>query len=129
MKIGNKIRKIRELKNIAPKDMADRLNITPQGYSRIERDEVALNIERLLEIAGIFEMKPEDLLTFDEKVVFNNYHTMNGSAGFVYGNLNTYPEEFKKLYDENAKLQEEKLKLQDEVIKMLQEKIKFLEGK
>lgn len=107
LKIGNKIRKVRELKNITPKDMADRLDMSTQGYSKIERDEVALNVERLLEIAGIFEMKPEDLLTFDEKIVFNNTDTKGGNNGINYGTVNAFPVEMKELYEKQIKLLEE----------------------
>lgn len=119
MKVGNKIHKIRELKNITPKDMADRLNLTVNGYQKIERDEVSVNMERLMEIAGIFDMKPEEVLTFDEKMVFNN----NGehSVGII-GTQNNFPEDLKRLYEENGRLQAE-------MIRMLQEKIKSLEGK
>ena len=120
LKIGNKIRKVRELKNITPKDMADRLNLSTQGYSRIERDEVALNVERLLEIAGIFEMKPEDLLTFDEKIIFSN-NTLNSSAGISYGTFNAFPQEMKELYEKQIKLLEE----QNHYLK---ERITSLEG-
>jgi transcriptional regulator with XRE-family HTH domain len=124
MKIGNKIRKVRELKNITPKDMADRLNMSTQGYSKIERDEVALNIDRLLEIAGIFEMKPEDLLTFDEKQVFNNYGEMKDQSviGVFSGSQNNFPAEMKDLYEKQIKLLEE----QNQYLK---ERIKTLEGK
>jgi transcriptional regulator with XRE-family HTH domain len=127
MKIGNKIRKIRELKNISPKDMADRLNITPQGLNKIEREEVDVNIERLLEIAGVFEMKPEDLLTFDEKNVFNNYGEIKGAQHM--GTYYAFPEEMKKLYEENAKLQADKIAIQEKMIQMLEEKMKGLEKK
>lgn len=121
MKIGNKIHKIRELKNISPKDMADRLNMSLSGYQRIERDEVSINMERLLELAGIFEMKPEDLLTFDEKNIFN-FHDNSQNYGPNGQNNGTLSAEIKKLY-------EDKISLQEEMIKMLQEKIKGLEGK
>lgn len=126
MKVGNKILKIRELKNITPKDMADRLNITVNGYQKIERDEVSVNMDRLMEIAGIFEMKPEEVLSFDERTVFNFINSQNS------GNYNTYhqfPEEMKKLYEENARLHEERNRLQADMIQLLQEKIRSLEGK
>lgn len=123
MKIGNKIHKIRELKNITPKDMADRLNMSTSGYQRIERDDVAINMDRLLEIAGIFEMKPEEILTFDEKYVFHNY---NGSSYNqpIGPNYFQFPDELKKLYEENAKLQAEQIKMQAEMIEMLKERLR-----
>lgn len=124
MKIGNKIHKVRELKNITAKDMADRLDMTTAGYQKIERDEVSINMDRLLEIAGIFGMKPEDLLTFDEKLVFNNHGEIKGGLqqSINYGTQNIFPQEMKELYEKQIKLLEDK-------IKYLEEKVKGLEGK
>jgi transcriptional regulator with XRE-family HTH domain len=124
MKIGNKIRKIRELKNISPKDMADRLNITPQGLNKIEREEVDVNVERLLQIAGIFEMKPEDLLTFDEKVVFNNHAEIKGGLqqGVYNGPFHAFPQEMKDLYEKQIILLEEQNQYLKERIKTLESK-------
>jgi transcriptional regulator with XRE-family HTH domain len=123
MKVGNKIHKIRELKNITAKDMADRLDMTLSGYQRIERDEVSINMERLLEISGIFEMKPEEVITFDEKYVFNNSDNKGGIQGIHYGTFNAFPEDLKRLYEENARLQAEQIKMQQEMIDMLKEKL------
>lgn len=133
MKIGNKIRKIRELKNITPKDMADRLDMSLSGYQKIEREDVAVNVERLLEIAEVFGMKPEDVLTFDEKYVLNSYgEKSTNQVGEIHNN---YPEKLEHLHEERARLLEDKLKLQEEKnqllldkINYLQEKIKGLEG-
>jgi transcriptional regulator with XRE-family HTH domain len=126
MKIGNKIRKIREFKNISSQDMADRMNMSLQGYGRIERDEVSINVERLLEVAGIFDMKPEDVLSFDDKLVFSN-NTLNDHATVTslqnYGTIqHIIPDEMKSLYEKQIKLLEEQVEL-------LKEKIKGLEGK
>jgi transcriptional regulator with XRE-family HTH domain len=123
MKVGNKIHKIRELKNITAKDMADRLDMTLSGYQKIERDDVTINMERLLEIAGIFEMKPEEVLSFDEKYVFHNY---NGSSYNqpIGPNYFQFPEEMKKLYEENARLQAEQIKTQQKMIEMLEERLR-----
>jgi hypothetical protein len=78
--------------------MADRLNIAPQGLNKIGREEVDINIELLLEIAGIFEIKPEDLLTFDEKLVFQNHGEMkDNSIGIFSGAQYNFPQEMKDL--------------------------------
>ncbi len=131
MKVGSKIHKIRELKNIPPKDMADRLNITVNGYQKIERDEVSINMERLNEIAGIFEMRPEDVLTFDEKVVFNiinsPFHGTNGHQTNTGDNHYHFPEDMKKLYEENARLQEEKNRLLQDMLELQKSLIAKLE--
>ncbi len=109
IKVGNKIRKIRELKDISPKEMAEQLEMTIQGYSRIERDEVAINTDKIEKIASIFEMHPSELLAFDEKTVFNYFNNTN--AGY---NFNYFPVELKQLYEDKIKLLEEKIKFLEE---------------
>lgn len=130
IKVGNKIRKIRELKNLTPKDMGDRLGLTPQGYTKIENETSGLSVERLLEIADILGVKPEEILNFDEQQVFNNYGEIRENKSVGINNIfNNFPEELKKLYEENSRLQEEKNKLQAEMIEMLKEKLNGYEGK
>jgi transcriptional regulator with XRE-family HTH domain len=133
MKVGNKIHKIREIKSITAKDMADRLNMTLSGYQRIERDEVSINIERLEEIAGIFEMKPEDVLTFDEKIVFNiinsPFHGTNGHQSNTGDNHYHFPEEIKKLQEEKNKLLQDMIELQKSLIARLEKENDGLKGK
>jgi hypothetical protein len=79
-------------------------------------------IERLEEIAKVFDMKPEDVLSFDEKYVFHNSGEIKG-VGQNIGPFNNFPVEMKKLYEDNIRLHEEKNKLQAEMIEMLREKL------
>lgn len=116
MKVGDKIRKIRELKSITLKDMADRLHISQSNYSRLECDEVSLTIDRLEVIAEIFGMKPEDVLTFDEKMVF---HIIN--SPYSNGYQSNSGETHYQVADKISQLYEDKIKL-------LEEKIKWLEA-
>lgn len=106
IRLGHKIKKIRELKNITPKEMADKLEMSVQGYSRIERDEVAITTEKIDKISTILEMHPAELLAFDEKTVFNYYNNTN--AGY---NFNYFPVELKQLYEDKIKLLEDKIAL------------------
>ena len=64
MKIGSKIRKIRELKNIPVKEMADRLNMSIQGYSKIERNDVSITTDKLEEISKNLEVSLNELFDF-----------------------------------------------------------------
>lgn len=104
MMVGNKSR---EIKSIMAKNMVDRLNMTLSGYQRIERDEVSVNIERLLEIAGIFEMKPEDVLTFEEKldliIMERSKEKTAGSASIILPTTSLL--KMKQLYEDKIKLQ------------------------
>lgn len=111
LKVGNKIRKLRELKNFSQEFMADKLGISQAQFSKIERDESDINISRLSEIATILGMRVEDVLTFDEKYVFIN----NEQAA-----VNIYNQQINdqvhKLYEDKIKLLEEIIRLKDEAL-------------
>ena len=78
MKIGEKIRKIREMKGISQDYLATHMNISPQAYGKIEREETKLDFGRLETIAKLMAVDPLDIVNFDESHVFNN--TFNNHA-------------------------------------------------
>jgi transcriptional regulator with XRE-family HTH domain len=87
--IGQKIKKIRELKNYTQKHLADGLGLSQSAYSKIEMGESEISFSRLEKIAEIFEMKPEELITFDDNTVFN-INTMNNPNGGNFMSQITY---------------------------------------
>jgi len=98
MFIGHKIKKLRALKNLTQAFMAAQLDITQSGYSRLENNEVDLPFSKLERIAEVFEMKPEDIIAFDEKYVFNQMHNQTANAyGLTINSNNQYSEELTKL--------------------------------
>ena len=105
--IGNKIKKLRELKGFKQEYMAERLGITQQSYSKLESDKGDIPFSRIEQLADIFEMKPEDIVAFDEKYIFNNYGTQH--CGLNNGVFNNFPQELKQLYEDKIKLLEEKV--------------------
>ena len=90
MKIGNKIKKIREHKNYTQEFMANELSMSISNYSKIERDEISITLDRLDEIANVLKMKFQDILAFDEKNVFNfiNSPHSQGYINNLYANNN-----------------------------------------
>lgn len=62
MQIGSKLKRLREIKNLKQEDIAKRLNISKQAYSKIERDDTKLDIDRIMNLSEIFEVSPEELL-------------------------------------------------------------------
>jgi transcriptional regulator with XRE-family HTH domain len=81
MSIAHKIRRIREIKNYSQEFVAQKLDISPKAYSKLENDETKLSVDRLYQIAEILEVKPEDLMNFDEKMIF--YNINNHDNGIV----------------------------------------------
>ena len=112
IKVGNKIKKLRELKNFTQEYMATSLNLSPNGYGKIERDEVDVTLSRLEEVAKVLEVDYQQILNFDEKQIFNLYNNKNGfSCGQNTQNQitdNAFQMFITELKEENKHLREEK---------------------
>ena len=65
--LGQKIKKIRELKNFTQEYMAENLEISQPAYSKLEKGEIKVSDEKLIQIANILQMSPEDVAQFDDQ--------------------------------------------------------------
>ncbi len=72
MKVGRKIRIIREIKGYSQEYMSIQLEIAQATYSRIETDNTRVDIQKLELIAGLLDIDLISLLAFDETRI-NNY--------------------------------------------------------
>lgn len=68
--IGTKIKKLRELRSYTQESMAAKLDMSSNGYGKIERDETDVSYSRLEQIAGILGLAPSEIVNFDENIVF-----------------------------------------------------------
>ena len=57
---------IREAKKLSRETVADKLGINVSNYGKVERGEVGLTMDRLYELADIFRMQPEEILTYNK---------------------------------------------------------------
>lgn len=105
--IGLKIKKIRELKNYTQEYMAEQLEVSQSTYARFEKEDADLNISKLKKIAVLLNISLEELINFDEKMIFNNYGE-NYQVGKISNN-SQYPHELIDLYKDKIKLLEEKI--------------------
>lgn len=62
MNLKDKIKNLREMNGWSQEVIAERLNMSKNGYARIERGESKLNMERLEQIAKIFSIDIVDLI-------------------------------------------------------------------
>jgi len=62
MQTHDKIRSIREQSNWTQEDMAEKLNMSISGYSKIERGETKVNIQKLQQIAEVLNINIFDLI-------------------------------------------------------------------
>lgn len=84
-----KIKMIREFRGISQQTIAQQLNISPQAYGKIERNETKLDVERLQQIANILQVSPEFIANFDEQQVFINSQHILGKGKAEMHNNNT----------------------------------------
>ena len=118
MHIGQKIKKLRELKNLTQTHLAQELGVTQSAYYKIEIGESEVTYSKLEKISSVLGMKPEDVIAFNESMVFNVMNNQNG--GNVFGDINnTISETERQLYQDQITL------LKDEVayLKLMLEKV------
>ena len=113
MKIGQNLKRIRELQNLKREYIAELLGVSVKTYSRLETDEVSPTLERLSEIADCLSVSVSEILDFDSKTVFNNV-THNQQGEYVAYNAT----EIKQVQDLYKRLLSEK----EAVISALQSK-------
>ncbi len=108
MHIGQKIKKLRELKNLTQTHVAQKLGVSQSAYSKMELGESEVTFNRLEKISEVLEMKPEEVIAFNESMVFNVMHNQNG--GNVFGDINnTVSDTERQLYQDQINLLKEEV--------------------
>jgi len=115
LRIGKKIKQLRELKNYSQEFMATKLKMSIPGYGRIERNEVDVSMERANQIATVLGISLTELVSFDEKYIFNNY-AQNQNAFVINSELH---QEDKKALHELVEYLKKQLESKDALIKEL----------
>ena len=115
LRIGKKIKQLRELKNYSQEYMATQLKMSVPGYGRIERNEVDVSMERANQIATVLGISLTELISFDEKYIFNNYAN-NQNAFVINSELH---QEDKKALNELVDYLKKQLEVKDALIKEL----------
>lgn len=116
-KIIEKIKEIRIEKGYSHEYMALELDISQVAYSKLEKLETKLSVERLYKIAEILEVKVGDILDIQPNNQFNQT-TRENSTGYLQQIENFYQEN----KDQNEKiiaLYEERIKDKDLLIEQL----------
>ncbi|MBN1185354.1 MAG: helix-turn-helix transcriptional regulator [Bacteroidales bacterium] len=84
MNVGNNIKEIREVeKNYKRSYVANKLGITTRAYANIENNVTNLTLQRLDEIAEIFECTSLYILNHQQtkKEFYNHFHNYSGNQG------------------------------------------------
>lgn len=123
MQMGSKLKRLREIKNLKQEDIAKRLNISKQAYSKIERDETKLDIDRIVNLSEIFEVTPEELFK-SEGTNINQAKDCDTSNQQYSGTLSTINHYY--YGNEHAPLLQKTIDSQQETIKRQEAEIAYL---
>ena len=79
---------MRESKNLSQEEMAEKLNMSVNGYSKIERGETNSHIPKLEQIAKVFDVHLFELMANDRNVYLisdngNNWCNVIGSSAEI----------------------------------------------
>ena len=103
------IKKFRELKNITREELADKLEMSLSGYSKLERGEVEITLTKLYRIADILEVSVSQILNFDASQIFNIKD--HGVANVdIKSQTNHYQDEYKDKYIKMLEAELERLR-------------------
>ena len=81
METYEKIRLIRELNKWSQEEMAEKLEMSPSGYAKIERGETILSVPRLEQIAKIFQLNIWELIKDNGNTMTLQINSENNSEG------------------------------------------------
>ncbi len=127
MKTNEKLRQLREMQNWSQEEMAEKMQMSASGYAKIERGDSTLNIERLEQIAQIFNIDIADLMSQNKGFVFvvGDYDYGDNNNIHYYTTTDTIIRENEKLKliiehkDELLKQQKREISLLNELVKTL----------
>lgn len=97
MSVHEKIRMMREIHHWSQEEMAGKMNMSLSGYAKIERGATKLHIDKLKQIAQIFNIDLVELINSDKGFVF--YMEGNNDCNRInyYGGNEVYQAEIEKL--------------------------------
>ena len=80
MSVNEKIRKFREAKDWSQEQMAEKLNMSLNGYAKIERGESKIYLDKLEQIAQVFDIDVIELMQSDGKNICFQIESPLGSV-------------------------------------------------
>lgn len=109
MSVNEKIRAIREVNQWSQEEMANKMNMSTNGYAKIERGETKLSLHKLEQIANIFNIDVLELMNTGGKgVVFLMNENSDNSSNYYSDNLATELEKFKMIVSHKDEIIQQK---------------------
>ncbi len=115
------IKHIRQDKNLTQEEVAERLNIAPKTYARLESGETRLDWDRIRAIAEVYEMSPEELVAYDSTPIIQTFNNNDESTTNLGQGVS-----FQCNYYNNER--EKEAGLYEQLIAQLREEVSLLRG-
>ncbi len=112
MNVIENIRTIRQRKGISHEAMAVNLGISQTAYTKIEREETKLTVERLQKIAEILNVKLDELLELEPQSFYQEIHNNESVTAISH-------QKVENLHQENREIYEKLIAAKDEQIALL----------
>lgn len=90
MSVNEKIRKLREAKEWSQEQMAEKMHMSLSGYSKIERGETKLYLDKLEQIAQVLDIDIVELMSSGEKTIFLQINENPHLSTSYQGNNETF---------------------------------------
>lgn len=126
MKIGIKIQKLRELRNLTQKVMATELDMSQSSYSRYESDDASWDFKKLDAAAKVLGMDPLEILNFNEDKLM--HHIVNNNT-FTAGSNPTIRNDISIMAEQERMHYEARIATLNEMVALLQRENARLMGK
>jgi transcriptional regulator with XRE-family HTH domain len=111
MKLGSRIKQLREMRGFSQKVIAGHLDMTQANYHKLESDKFDIRLEYLEKLANFYKISLAELIASEQSSV-RVEHNGNNHNGVVVG---------------NAEWAQALLDSKNEIIKLKDEKIAWLE--
>jgi transcriptional regulator with XRE-family HTH domain len=72
MNIGNNIKRLREKRNYSQEYVAHMLQVSQSTFSKIEKGQVRIDIHRLIKLANVLDVRPENLLDMKDAEIISD---------------------------------------------------------
>ena len=115
--ILEKIKEVRKQKGFSHEYMAHKLDMSQPAYSKIEKNETVLSVDRLFKIAEILETPVYDILEINPNNIYNQTNNDNAIGHQEVAHLH---QDNKEKSEKIELLYEERLKDKDVMIAQLQ---------
>ena len=112
MEVNEKVKKLRQLNNLTQEQMAEKLNLSFDGYQKLERGERQFDINKLERIAAVFGITLPELFAIDENSTICIINEKNQTSNILFISQKT--DQISQVYNNNPNdliAENEKLKL------------------